>query len=104
MKSFRPQFSVSLVMVMVMFMANLVHATTERTLYSFGTYANKDGMELLCKPAVDAKGNVFGTTLIGGTYNAGMIFELSPTPNNQWAETILYEFTGGSDGGIRRQA
>jgi len=46
---------------------------------------------------LDEKGNLYGTTPGGGTYNSGVIFELSPTASG-WEETILYNFTGGADG------
>ena len=46
----------------------------------------------------DGAGNLYGTTQRGGTYGYGVVFELTPTSTG-WAETVLYSFTGGSDGG-----
>ena len=46
----------------------------------------------------DRSGNLYGTTVGGGTYNPGTIFKLSPQPSGEWPETILYSFTGGNDG------
>ncbi|MFN7995518.1 MAG: choice-of-anchor tandem repeat GloVer-containing protein [Bryobacteraceae bacterium] len=46
----------------------------------------------------DVYGNLYGTTVGGGTYNPGTIFKLSPQPSGEWLETILYNFTGGNDG------
>ena len=46
----------------------------------------------------DKVGNLYGTTEFGGTYNWGAVFELSPV-GTSWEVTILYSFTGGSDGG-----
>jgi uncharacterized repeat protein (TIGR03803 family) len=43
---------------------------------------------------LDSAGNLYGTTCYGGESGAGIVFELSPTG----AETILYSFTGGTDG------
>jgi len=43
----------------------------------------------------DAAGNLYGTTLIGGTSGWGTVFEL--TTSNQLV--VLYSFTGGWDGG-----
>jgi uncharacterized repeat protein (TIGR03803 family) len=45
--------------------------------------------------AMDGAGNLYGTTSTGGTYNYGTVFEVSQTGS----ETVLYSFTGGSDGG-----
>jgi uncharacterized repeat protein (TIGR03803 family) len=42
----------------------------------------------------DAAGNLYGVTAAGGDYGAGTVFELNPNGN----ETLLYSFTGGSDG------
>lgn len=42
------------------------------------------------------KGNFYGTTLQGGgTANIGTVFKITPAG----AETVLYRFTGGTDGG-----
>lgn len=47
----------------------------------------------------DAAGNLYGTTLNGGRYGRGTVFELTPSPNGRWTESVLYSFTGGTDGG-----
>ncbi len=44
----------------------------------------------------DAKGNFYGVTYKGGTHNQGTVFMC--TPNH--VETVLYNFTGASDGGL----
>jgi uncharacterized repeat protein (TIGR03803 family) len=43
----------------------------------------------------DSAGNLYGTTSNGGAQGRGVVFRLSSTGK----ETILYTFTGGSDGG-----
>jgi uncharacterized repeat protein (TIGR03803 family) len=43
----------------------------------------------------DNVGNIFGVTYDGGAYDNGTIFKIDPSGN----ETVLYSFTGGSDGG-----
>lgn len=47
---------------------------------------------------MDAKGNVYGTTSIGGTADNGTVFELTPpaSAGGAWTESVLYKFTGGS--------
>lgn len=41
---------------------------------------------------LDKAGHFYGSTLLGGTYNAGTIFELKP--EEHWKIEILYNFTG----------
>lgn len=45
--------------------------------------------------AEDANGNLYGTTNQGGKYGAGEVFKIDGTTGK---ESILYSFTGGSDG------
>ena len=45
----------------------------------------------------DQAGNLYGTSGSGGTYGKGAVFELTASPSG-WTESILYSFTGGSDG------
>jgi len=52
--------------------------------------------------AMDAAGNLYGAALAGGLsgcseFGCGTIFELSPGPGG-WIESVLYAFSGGSDG------
>jgi uncharacterized repeat protein (TIGR03803 family) len=44
---------------------------------------------------LDPSGNLYGTTLYGGTAGAGVVYKVSPSGQ----ETVLYNFTGGADGG-----
>lgn len=48
----------------------------------------------------DKSGNLFGTTRIGGSILSGngTVFELSPGAGGVWTESIIYAFTGSSDG------
>lgn len=43
---------------------------------------------------MDAAGNLYGTTFRGGAAGLGIVFTLDPLGN----QTVLYSFTGGSDG------
>ena len=47
---------------------------------------------------LDAAGSLYGTTEYGGSKAAGTVFKLTQTQPGQWSESILYTFTGGSDG------
>lgn len=74
---------------------------TKTVLYSFpGT--STDGRSPNADIAFDSQGNVYGTTAAGGTSNYyGTVFQLKPPAktNGSWTETVLHNFTGGSDGG-----
>jgi uncharacterized repeat protein (TIGR03803 family) len=53
-----------------------------------------DGSQPTASLVLDAKGNLYGTTTGGGVGIAGegTVFELSPTQQGQWKETILHTF------------
>jgi len=65
---------------------------TFTALYAFGNSAIEDGSQPTAGFVMDASGNLYGATTLGGTNNYGTVFELSPTPKGHWKETILHEF------------
>jgi uncharacterized repeat protein (TIGR03803 family) len=72
---------------------------TESDLHDFsGTTA--DGGEPAGDLLMDSAGNLYGTTSLGGSYQAGTVFNLSPKPGGGYSYSILYSFTGTTvDGG-----
>jgi uncharacterized repeat protein (TIGR03803 family) len=48
--------------------------------------------------AIDAAGNLYGTTLGDGAFRCGNVFKLTPS-GGQWDLIDLYDFTCGNDGG-----
>ena len=62
-----------------------------------------DGFGPLGNLVVDASGNLYGGTNLGGvttlSFGNGTVFELSPNGSGGWNEEILYRFTGLEDGG-----
>lgn len=69
---------------------------TESVLYSFTGGA--DGANPYYADVIlDASGNLYGTTVEGGAYNMGAVFELTRTSSG-WSESVLYSFAGGKDG------
>jgi len=68
-----------------------------KVLHAFGM--GKDGGGLWASLALDAKGNLYGTTSGGGAYGDGTVFQLSPQANETWTETILHSFPSSSDDG-----
>lgn len=67
---------------------------SESTLYSF-TGQPDGALPYTEELVMDGAGNLYGTTSGGGTYNYGTVFKVSQAGG----ETVLYSFTGGSDGG-----
>lgn len=71
-------------------------AWTETVLYAFEGAPDGAGPETAL--VFDKAGNLYGTTVLGGTENAGAIFELSPNSGGTWAESVIYSFMGLADG------
>ena len=67
---------------------------TEKVLWSFGGASVGDGSTPLSKLVMDSSGNLYGTTSNGGTISnlcegCGTVFELSPSSDGNWTETIM---------------
>jgi uncharacterized repeat protein (TIGR03803 family) len=77
-------------------------AWTETVLYRFKGGA--DGLGPQAGLIADDKGDLFGTTVGGGTgcfaTGCGTVFKLAPPAagGKRWTETVLYRFRGGADG------
>jgi uncharacterized repeat protein (TIGR03803 family) len=72
-------------------------AWLERVLYNFGG-TGADGRFPSALTA-GKKGILYGTTGLGGSAGNGTVFELTPpTSGGIWTESVLYNFSGGSDG------
>ena len=71
---------------------------TEKVLYTFS--GGDDGANPWGGIVFDSHGNLYGTARNAGADGAGVAFELSPPAggNGPWTYTVLYTFTGGSDG------
>jgi len=91
--TFRLVFGILIVTVMIVAQA---WAANEKVLHTF-TYG-KEGANPVAPLIIDAAGNLYGTSRIGGPYNAGTVFELIPKSSGRWTERILYSFKWGADG------
>jgi uncharacterized repeat protein (TIGR03803 family) len=71
---------------------------TETTLYEFCQLREcADGEYPNGPVAVDGAGNIYGTTIFGGSQNCnscGVVFRIDPNGN----ETVIHNFTDGADG------
>jgi uncharacterized repeat protein (TIGR03803 family) len=98
------KFYPSITPPLAIFIAMLILAGTivasepkEAVLHHFGT--GTDGAAAYGRVIFDAAGNLYGTTAFGGTSGAGIVFELAnPEAPAGWTESVLYNFSGGSDG------
>jgi uncharacterized repeat protein (TIGR03803 family) len=73
-------------------------AWTEKVVHYFGH--GEDGSEPYAGLISDAFGNLYGTTISGGAYDAGTAFKLTPGVGGGWTETTLHSFGHGKDGSI----
>ena len=73
----------------------------ESVLYSFSCF--DDGKNPYGGVTLDASGNLYGTTVAGGSGGTcsgdgcGVVYKLTPS-GGSWTESVLYSFTGGDDG------
>jgi uncharacterized repeat protein (TIGR03803 family) len=58
-------------------------------------FAYTDGSGPQTSLVADSKGNLYGTTLGGGSSDLGAVFELTPTSKGKWKETLIYSFPQG---------
>jgi|SRR5579872_72103 len=79
-------------------------AVTDSILYRF-IGGSGDGSHPMSGLVADAQGNLYGTTVSGGSRcsgGCGTVFQLVPpaTKGGTWTENILYTFADGRDGGL----
>jgi uncharacterized repeat protein (TIGR03803 family) len=77
---------------------------TESVIFAF---TGKSGAYPYAGLTIDSKGNLYGTTAIGGARNGpcnptngcGVAYELISDGNGSWDESVIFTFESGSDGG-----
>jgi hypothetical protein len=78
------------------------HASAERAIPLHEFQGESDGSGPLAGVAIDGSGDIFGTAYFGGSNacpaGCGTIYGLVPQGKGKWNYSVLYEFTGGSDG------
>src|SRR5579864_6277522 len=78
--------TLAVVLVLGAVTTHSARAQTESVLYSFNGIP--DGRDPRGGVVLDAQGNLYGTTLIGGASNVGVVFKVT----SAGAETVLYSF------------
>lgn len=71
-------------------------AGTAQVIYSFA--GGVDGEYTDTDLVIDSANNLYGTSVQGGQFNSGTVFQLAPS-GSDWTHTVLYSFRGGADGG-----
>ena len=69
---------------------------SEQVLYSFT--GGSDGGNAATGLVFDGNGDLYGTTVTGGTTQCGTVFELMSQASPPWPETVLHNFGAGADG------
>ncbi len=96
------RFSIGLRAALAIFIVTLFVTSTwaqapwERVLFSFN---GTDGSYPAGSLIRDSHG-LFGTTLYGGAYGYGTVFQLSHKVGGGWAHTVLHSFNGTPDGAV----
>lgn len=67
---------------------------TEQVLYNFGSSATDAASPRSGVIFDAARRNLFGTTINGGSFGLGAVFELSPASGGAWTEQVLFSFNG----------
>jgi uncharacterized repeat protein (TIGR03803 family) len=67
----------------------------ERVIYNFS--GGSDGSSPRAQLITDSSGNLYGTTVSGGAYGAGTVFELKSN-SGAWQEKVLHSFGSKQDG------
>jgi uncharacterized repeat protein (TIGR03803 family) len=88
------RWSVMILSLVATMLVNYAGASNTQVVYSFG---GGDGQYFDTELAMDKAGNLYGTSVEGGNFQAGNVFQLTPTRNG-WTLTVLYSFTGRLDG------
>src|SRR6516164_3961190 len=93
-QGFLSAFQSSSVLVVAILLAGSAWAgSSGKIIYSFA--GGSDGEYLDTELVRDSSGNLYGTTVQGGAYASGTVFQVTPAG----VHTVLYSFTGGPDGG-----
>jgi len=79
------------IVITMLALSGSLGAATYKILYNFGLSPDSSGPG--ASVTLDSHGNLFGTTLGGGVFGDGTVFELTYSPDTGWTETTLHSFT-----------
>jgi uncharacterized repeat protein (TIGR03803 family) len=87
-------------LVLMFTQATFASGQIEKMIHSF-TLSSNDGNQPIGALVADEAGNLYGTASLGGSSpncsfsGCGIVFELTPQADGDWAETIIHNFQGG---------
>jgi uncharacterized repeat protein (TIGR03803 family) len=70
---------------------------TQTVIFEFDCLAK--GGDPVTGLTIDAQGNLYGTTWMGGSHAHGTVFRLTKGQNGMWSEKVLHDFAWSTDGG-----
>lgn len=85
----------SLAIAIFAFLTPAFAASSGKVIYNFT--GQNDGSDPATPITFDTSGNAYGTTVTGGDFGCGTVFQLAPIGGG-WQQTTLYSFTCGVDG------
>ena len=63
-------------------------------------FTGRDGGFPYAGLILDGSGNLYGTTLAGGAYDFGTVFQLTPGAHGTWTEKVVHSFNHNSHDGV----
>lgn len=73
-------------------------AWTEQSIYAFKLGSADGHLPAFASLALTSTGVLYGVTIRGGTYDSGVLFQLTPKNKTTYTEKILWSFGGAGDG------
>jgi uncharacterized repeat protein (TIGR03803 family) len=96
----KPSFALTsafMMLTLTILGADTLAANPDRVVHAFIATA-RDGNTPVAGLVRGADGNLYGTTVFGGAYGKGVVYELTPSEGGSWTEKTLHSFGQGHDG------